>query len=115
MMNCRTLKKCCKVSLRMLEGINGARSTSCIKIRLRVLSFAAFLIFVQIVTASVWAQAPQAPPTVVFMTDFGTADDSVALCKGVMYSVLPTLRVVDLSHQVAPFSVLDGARYLYGS
>src|SRR5262245_52514472 len=24
------------------------------------------------------------PPTIVFMTDFGTIDDSVALCKGVM-------------------------------
>lgn len=32
------------------------------------------------------AQQPTAtaPPTVVFMTDFGVVDDSVALCKGVM-------------------------------
>jgi S-adenosyl-L-methionine hydrolase (adenosine-forming) len=57
----------------------------------------------------------QVPPTVVFMTDFGTVDDSVALCKGVMYSIAPELRVVDLTHQVTPFSILDGARFLYGA
>ena len=33
--------------------------------------------------------APKAPPTVVFMTDFGVVDDSVALCKGVMYGITP--------------------------
>jgi S-adenosylmethionine hydrolase len=58
---------------------------------------------------------PKAPPTIVFMTDFGTVDDSVALCKGVMYSVAPDLRIVDLTHQVTPFSILDGARFLYGA
>ncbi len=54
-------------------------------------------------------------PTVVFMTDFGTIDDSVALCKGVMYSIAPDLRIVDLTHQVTPYSILDGARFLYGA
>jgi S-adenosylmethionine hydrolase len=57
----------------------------------------------------------KAPPTVVFMTDFGVQDDSVALCKGVMYSIAPELRIVDLTHQVTPFSILDGARFLEGS
>src|SRR5713226_8932185 len=57
----------------------------------------------------------KAPPTVVFMTDFGVVDDSVALCKGVMYSIAPELRIVDLTHQVTPFSILDGARFLYGA
>ncbi len=54
-------------------------------------------------------------PTVVFMTDFGTVDDSVAICKGVMYSIAADLRIVDLTHQVAPYSILDGARFLYGA
>jgi len=49
------------------------------------------------------------------MTDFGVVDDSVALCKGVMYGIEPDLRIVDLTHQVTPFSILDGARFLYGS
>ena len=54
-------------------------------------------------------------PTIVFMTDFGTVDDSVAICKGVMYSIAPEVRIVDLTHQVTPFSILDGARFLYGT
>ena len=66
-----------------------------------------------------WA-APSDPvaspvPTVVFMTDFGTLDDSVSICKGVMYSIAPELRIVDLTHQVTPFSISDGARFLYGA
>src|SRR2546422_7087102 len=59
--------------------------------------------------------ASKYPPTIVFMTDFGTVDDSVALCKGVMYGITPNLRIVDLTHQVTPFSILDGARFLYGA
>jgi len=70
-----------------------------------------------LVTASlVPAQAaPQPPPTIVFMTDFGVLDDSVALCKGVMYGITPNLRIVDLTHQVSAFSIADGARFLFGA
>jgi len=57
----------------------------------------------------------KAVPTIVFMTDFGTVDDSVAICKGVMYSIAPEVRIVDLTQQVTPFSILDGARFLYGT
>src|SRR5215472_1124991 len=59
-------------------------------------------------------EGSSAPPTIVFMTDFGVLDDSVAICKGVMYSIEPQLRIVDLTHQVTPFSILDGARFLFG-
>jgi S-adenosylmethionine hydrolase len=59
--------------------------------------------------------AAKYPPTIVFMTDFGVVDDSVAICRGVMYSVMPDVRIVDLTHQVTPFSILDGARFLYGA
>ena len=59
--------------------------------------------------------AKEHPPTIVFMTDFGTVDDSVPICKGVMYSILPEVRIVDLTHQVTPFSILDGARFLFGA
>lgn len=55
------------------------------------------------------------PPTVVFMTDFGTLDDAVPICKGVMYSIFPELRIVDITHQVTPYSILDGARFLFGT
>jgi S-adenosylmethionine hydrolase len=66
--------------------------------------------------AGCWAaQAEKYPPTIVFMTDFGLVDDSVALCRGVMYSIMPEVRIVDLTHAVTPFSILDGARFLYGA
>jgi S-adenosyl-L-methionine hydrolase (adenosine-forming) len=75
-----------------------------------------------VLAAAIWASGvpsqevtPKTPPTVVFMTDFGVVDDSVALCKGVMYSIAPELRIVDLTHEVTPFSILDGARFLYGA
>jgi S-adenosylmethionine hydrolase len=59
--------------------------------------------------------ASKYPPTIVFMTDFGVVDDSVAICRGVMYSIAPDVRIVDLTHQVTPFSIFDGARFLYGA
>ena len=60
-------------------------------------------------------QAGKYPQTIVFMTVFGVVDDSVAICRGVMYSIMPDVRIVDLTHQVTPFSILDGARFLYGA
>jgi len=64
------------------------------------------------------ARAPRveraAPADVVFLSDFGGVDDAVAICKGVMFDVAPGLRVVDLTHDVPPFSIRDGARLLAG-
>src|SRR5947209_9906059 len=67
------------------------------------------------ISAALHSQTAAPPPTIVFMTDFGVVDDSVALCKGVMYGIEPNLRIVDLTHQVTPFSILDGARFLFGA
>jgi S-adenosylmethionine hydrolase len=53
-------------------------------------------------------------PTIVFMTDFGTANDAVAICKAVMYSIAPDARITDITHQVTPFSIEEGARFLEG-
>ena len=52
------------------------------------------------------------PPTVVFLSDFGTRDDAVAICKGVMLQVEPALRMIDLTHEVTPFAIGDAARLL---
>ena len=78
---------------------------------------AAFLLaFVLITLCCGAAEVPRAQsPRLVFMTDFGVLDDSVAICKGVMYAVDPDLRIVDLTHQVTPYSILDGSRYLFGA
>ncbi|MCI0602203.1 SAM-dependent chlorinase/fluorinase [bacterium] len=54
-------------------------------------------------------------PTVVFMSDFGTIDDSVAICKGVMLGIEPDLRIIDITHEVQPFSIMDAARFLAGT
>src|SRR5580700_411302 len=75
----------------------------------------ALLILAAAVTTLAGAQTAKYPQTIVFMTDFGVVDDSVAICRGVMYSIMPEVRIVDLTHQVTPFSILDGARFLYGA
>jgi len=83
----------------------------------RHLSVLMTIVLLAAAAASVQAASePQKyPPTIVFMTDFGLVDDSVALCRGVMYSIMPDVRIVDLTHAVTPFSILDGARFLYGA
>jgi len=76
---------------------------------------AMFLMLLLTLATLAGAQSAKYPPTIVFMTDFGEVDDSVAICRGVMYSIMPEVRIVDLTHQVTPFSILDGARFLYGA
>ena len=75
----------------------------------------AILLVLAIPAKSRAADDAKYPATIVFMTDFGVVDDSVAICRGVMYGVMPTVRIVDLTHEVTPFSIFDGARYLYGA
>jgi S-adenosylmethionine hydrolase len=53
-------------------------------------------------------------PVLVFMTDFGTANDAVAICKAVMLGIAPDIRIMDITHQVTPFSIEEGARFLAG-
>ena len=63
-------------------------------------------LFLSLLCTAMYGAAASNHPTIVFMTDFGTVDDSVAICKGVMYSIAPDVRIVDLTHQVTPFSIL---------
>ena len=66
--------------------------------------------------AAVRQASPNAPGhTIVFMTDFGLLDDSVAICKGVMLGLDPRLRIIDMTHQVTPYSIPEGARFLAGT
>jgi S-adenosylmethionine hydrolase len=53
-------------------------------------------------------------PIIVFMTDFGTANDAVAICKAVMISIAPDVRIMDITHQVTPYSIEEGSRFLVG-
>jgi S-adenosylmethionine hydrolase len=56
--------------------------------------------------------ATRGRPLIVFMTDFGVLDDAVAICKGVMKTIAPGAEIIDLTHQVTPYSIADGARLL---
>lgn len=58
--------------------------------------------------------APIPHPTVVFMTDFGVANDAVAICKAVILGIAPDARIMDITHQVTPYSIEEGARFLRG-
>src|SRR6266404_5881742 len=60
------------------------------------------------------AQAASARPAIVFMTDFGTANDAVAICRAVIYGIAPDVRIMDITHQVTPFSIEEASRFLYG-
>jgi len=60
------------------------------------------------------AQKAATRPMIVFMTDFGTANDAVAICKAVILGIAPDARIMDITHQVTPFSIEEGARFLEG-
>lgn len=48
------------------------------------------------------------------MTDFGTANDSVGICKAVISGIAPGARIMDITHQVTPYSIEEASRFLYG-
>jgi len=102
-------------------GATGSRVLSNLERRLiflarrGIVAVPLILIALLALSAPAPAQTQKYPQTIVFMTDFGVVDDSVAICRGVMYSIVPEVRIVDLTHQVTPFSILDGARFLFGA
>ena len=48
-------------------------------------------------------------PIVTLTTDFGTNDHFVGAVKGVILDIEPETAIVDISHAVQAFDVLDGA------
>ena len=95
--------------------VYGANESRALSKRSRGSKFVLLAAMIFLFSVLTFAKAGKYPQTIVFMTDFGVVDDSVAICRGVMYSIMPEVRIVDLSHQVTPFSILDGARFLYGA
>ena len=51
------------------------------------------------------------PPLIALFTDFGTRDAYVAQMKGVILTICPHARLVDLNHDVGQFDV-RGASYV---
>lgn len=52
-------------------------------------------------------------PVITLTTDFGTKDGFVGTMKGVIWSICPGAQVADISHEVAPQNILEGALVLW--
>ena len=48
-------------------------------------------------------------PIITLTTDYGTSDHLVGTMKGVILKISPDAHIVDISHSVLPFDILDGA------
>lgn len=48
-------------------------------------------------------------PIVTLTTDYGTNDHLVAVLKGVILKINPEVTIIDITHDVTPFDLLDGA------
>jgi S-adenosylmethionine hydrolase len=49
---------------------------------------------------------------ITFLTDFGLEDDFVGTCHGVMKRIAPDVEILDITHGIAPQSILQGALVL---
>jgi S-adenosylmethionine hydrolase len=54
-------------------------------------------------------------PTVTFLSDYGLDDDFVGICHGVIATICPEARVIDLTHGVGRHDVRAGAVILAGA
>jgi len=48
-------------------------------------------------------------PIITFTSDFGTKDYFVGAVKGRIYGELPNAKIVDISHEITPFSITETA------
>jgi S-adenosyl-L-methionine hydrolase (adenosine-forming) len=54
-------------------------------------------------------------PVIALLTDFGARDHYVASMKGVILGICPDATLVDISHDIPPHDVLEGALQLSGA
>ncbi len=50
-----------------------------------------------------------ARPIITLTTDYGNSDHLVGTLKGVILKIVPEATIVDITHNVSPFDLLDGA------
>ncbi|HEY6399168.1 MAG TPA: SAM-dependent chlorinase/fluorinase, partial [Solirubrobacteraceae bacterium] len=65
--------------------------------------------------AGVEAAEPGAAPVITFLSDYGLEDEFVGLCHGVIASLCPQARIIDLMHGVPRHYVRAGALILRAS
>jgi S-adenosylmethionine hydrolase len=51
---------------------------------------------------------PEPFPVVSFLSDYGTGDEFVGVCKGVMLGIAPQITILDVTHDVPAFDVRAG-------
>src|SRR5215207_9570107 len=54
-------------------------------------------------------------PVIALLSDFGTSDHYVGMMKGVIIGICPDATLVDITHDIAPHDVMDGALELAAS
>ena len=52
-------------------------------------------------------------PIITITTDFGTKDGFVGTMKGVIWKIDPAIQIADISHEIQPQNVMEGAIALY--
>src|SRR5580698_6840883 len=52
---------------------------------------------------------PNPTSSITLTTDFGTADHFAGVMKGVIASIAPKARVIDITHEISPYEILEGA------
>lgn len=71
-----------------------------------------FMVAFTMANAGIAAESPAQRDSngmLVLLTDWGTEDFYVGAVKGVAYSIYPELNVIDISHDIEAFEVLEGA------
>ena len=70
---------------------------------------AVWLLLVLMAAPIAHADAARPQPILVLQSDFGLLDGAVASMKGVAVGVSPDLHIYDLTHQIEPFNIWQGA------
>ena len=76
---------------------------------------AALLAALSLASCNTAPPVPQPLKVIGFLSDFDVKDDAIGICKAVMEGVAPGVRVIDITHQVTPYDIAQGARFLAGS
>ena len=69
----------------------------------------AFLFFILLPASLVLGLNKSTNGLVVLLTDYGQSDYYVGALKGAIYAVYPEARIDDITHQVTPFNIWEGA------
>lgn len=77
-----------------------------------VVLVAAITLFVAVAPPAVLAQSPAQRTSsgiVAFVTDWGERDFYVGAAKGVALSIFPEVTLIDISHYIEPYEIMEGA------